>query len=118
MDLTQPIGIEVSRQVRIKLSDSNEAKQAGETEEYAVKFVIPATWTINDLVDRLMVSSSPKVAFQAAYRGKDTVPETWTVNKSGQKAEVSIESAISKLSAEKQKELFLKLQAQFGDMLR
>jgi hypothetical protein len=117
MDLTDTLGQDVSRQVRIKLSDNEDAKKSGETTEHSVKFVILGTWTINDLIDRLMISSSPKVAFQAAFRGKDTVPESWNVNKAGFKAEVDVTSAVMKLSVEKQMELLKKLQAQFGDML-
>lgn len=114
MDLTTKLGIDVSRQVRIKLSDSAEAKAAGETTEHSMKFVITQDWTINDLIDRLMISSSPKVAFQAAFRGKDTIPGEWKINKSGQKAEVSVEALVDKLSDEAKKALFESLKAKFG----
>ena len=117
MDLTEKLGVDISRQVRIKLSADEDAKKVGDTVEHSIKFIISADWTINDLIDRLMISSSPKVAFQAAFRGKDTVPSEWKVNKAGTKAEVSVEALVDKLSDEAKKALFESLRVKFGDLL-
>lgn len=116
MDLNEKIGTTVSRMVRTKISDNAESKAAGEAVEYSVKFIFDETWTVNELIDRLVSASSPRVTFQNSHRGK-TVPTEWKVNKAGYKADVPIEAKIDALSADAKKALYERLKKQLGDLL-
>lgn len=86
----------IKRSVALGISADEDAKKAGNQVKHNVVFVYEG-WTIGDLVDRLMVASSPKVTFENKYRGKE-VPKTWDVNKAYAKGEVSIESLWAAMS--------------------
>ena len=72
------------RVVKLALSDDAESKKALETKLYNVTFILEEGWTINELVDKLLgVTTSPRVAFQNANRGKEVVPTKYIVPKAG-----------------------------------
>lgn len=86
MDMNEKLG-RIEREVYLSLSDDEEAKRAGESKQMKVKFILDAGWTVNDLVDRLLtITTSPRVAFQNANRGKTYIPSEYIVPKVGMRA--------------------------------
>lgn len=82
--LAQKLPERITRAIAIGLSDDADARKNGETTVCNATFVFDTSWTVGDLIDRLMVANSPKVSFQTKYRGKDCPKTiTWNVNKAG-----------------------------------
>lgn len=104
----------VKRSVAIGVSSDEESRKEKDTTQCSVTMVFDTTWTISDLIDRLMSSNSPKVSVQAVLRKKDICPKTftWNVNKSGARSavdsrEVAIELLMSKGLTREKAEFFI-----------
>lgn len=96
----------------ISVAFDEEAKKNGEAVKVKVTFVYK-DFTIDDLLDRLTVSNSPKVSVQAVLRKMKEIPKEYTYNvpKAGTRAEVSLEDQFARLSETEQDELLAKLLA-------
>lgn len=104
MNLTEKIGQEVRVSIAMSLSDDDEAKKAGDSTTHNITFIIPADWTVQNLIDRMFSASSPRVTFQNKYRGKDVVPKEWTVNKAGARTQATFADLWAALSPEEKAE--------------
>jgi hypothetical protein len=106
LSLTEVLAIQVPTYKishALDISASAEAKQAGETVQHSVDFTFD-NFTVKDLLDRLLISSSPVVTFQNSHRGK-AIPKAWSVNKAGTKAAVKepMEAQFAKLDKDAQR---------------
>ena len=99
----------------IGVSSDEEAKLAGEAKQVKVTFVFK-NFTPDDLVDRLIVSNSPRVSVQAALRKLEVMPKEYTYNvtKAGARAVVTEDTVINNMSEEAAKEAIAKLRAKYG----
>jgi len=113
--LDTKLGTEVRKSLALDISADADAKKAKETARVNVDFVFTADWTVGDLIDRLVSSSSPKVAFQNKYRGETIFPAEWKVNKAGTKS-IDLKTAIKGLTPEAKKALILQLMEDIGDL--
>lgn len=88
------------RIVVLSLSADEESRKAGDSKQMKVTFVIEAGWTLDQLIDKLLVNTtSPRVAYASANRGKEIPAKTYTVPKPGMRAvqEMTDEQAVDRL---------------------
>lgn len=103
---------DITRIEYIGVSSDEDAKASGDTHKVKVTFIFRG-YTIEDMADRLMVSSSPKVAVQSVLRKMKTIPAEYTylVPKAGTRAEVDPIAAIGRMDTDAQDAVIEKLLA-------
>lgn len=84
--LEQTVPCEIVFAVETVISKDKDAREAGAGTKATIEMVIPTSWKLGDIIERLSASNSPKVAVASEYRGT-TVPSRfrWTINKKGEK---------------------------------
>lgn len=100
------------REAYISVSADKEAKELGESTKVLVRFEFDG-FTEEDLLDRLMVSNSPKVSVQSVLRNLKEIPQKYTykVPKAGTRATLTPEQIIDNASDEQLEALLARLQA-------
>lgn len=101
-----------TRQEYVSVSTDKEAKELGESTKVLVTFEF-VDFTEDDLLDRLMVSNSPKVSVQASLRAMKNVPNKYTyrVPKAGTRATLTPEQIIDNASEEQLEAIMARLEA-------
>jgi pyrrolidone-carboxylate peptidase len=100
------------REAYISVSADKEAKELGESTKVLVRFEFDG-FTEEDLLDRLMVSNSPKVSVQSVLRNLKEIPQKYTykVPKAGTRATLTPEQIIDNASDEQLEAIYARLQA-------